>query len=109
MRKSFYTLSGLVSAMGYDVAAGDVFIFVSKNRKRAKVLWYDSTGLVLLAKRLDVGQFSALWDTATGEIELTFNELQLFLEGSKAVGRIPLSPPPIDTALTSRLSVSDFS
>ena len=56
MRKSFNTLSGLVSAMGHDVAAGDVFLFVAKNRKRAKVLWYDATGLVLLAKRLDVGR-----------------------------------------------------
>lgn len=108
MRKSFNTLNGLVSAMGHDISVGDVFLFVSKNRKRAKVLWYDSTGLVLLAKRLDVGQFNAIWETITGDIELTLNELHLFLEGSKAVGRIPLSPPPIDIAAAKRLSSSDF-
>jgi transposase len=108
MRKSFNTLSGLVSGMGHDVAAGDVFLFVAKNRKRAKVLWYDTTGLVLLAKRLDVGRFTAIWEAHSGEIELTMNELQLLLEGCKVVGRMQLSPPPIDITQASRISRSDF-
>ena len=108
MRKSFNTLSGLVSAMGHEVAAGDVFVFVSKNRKRAKVLWYDTTGLVLLAKRLDVGKFAAIWETDAGEIELTMNELQLLLEGCKVVGRMQLSPPPVDVTRASRVSRADF-
>lgn len=108
MRKSFNTLSGLVSTMGHDVAAGDVFLFVSRNRKRAKVLWYDTTGLVLLAKRLDVGRFAAIWETDTGEIELTMSELHLLLEGCKVVGRMQLSPPPIDITRASRVSRADF-
>lgn len=108
MRKSFNTLSGLVSAMGHDVAAGDVFLFVSRNRKRAKVLWYDATGLVLLAKRLDVGTFVAIWEADTDEIELTMSELQLLLEGCKVVGRMQLSPPPIDITRASRVSRADF-
>lgn len=108
MRKSFNTLSGLVSAMDHDVSAGDVFLFVAKNRKRAKVLWYDATGLVLLAKRLDVGRFTAIWEADSGEIELTMNELQLLLEGCKVVGRMQLSPPPIDVTRASRVSRSDF-
>ncbi len=108
MRKSFNTLSGVVASMGHEVAAGDVFLFVSKNRKRAKVLWYDTTGLLLLAKRLDVGKFAAIWETDDGEIELTMSELQLFLEGCKHVGRMQLSPPPIDIARASRVSRADF-
>jgi transposase len=108
MRKSFNTLSGLVSAMGHDVAMGDVYLFVAKNRKRAKAIWYDATGLVLLAKRLDVGRFVALWETTTGELELTMTELRLFLEGSKAVGKVPLSPPPIDITHARRVSRADF-
>jgi len=108
MRKSFNTLSGLVSGMGHDIAAGDVFLFVSKNRKRAKVLWYDATGLVLLAKRLDVGHFAAIWETDTSEIELTMNELQLLLEGCKVVGRMQLSPPPVDVTRARRVSPADF-
>lgn len=108
MRKSFNTLSGLVSAMGHDVAAGDVYLFASKNRKRAKALWYDATGLLLLAKRLDVGKFAAIWEADTGEIELTMTELRLFLEGSKVVGKMQLSPPPIDITRASRVSRADF-
>ena len=108
MRKSFNTLSGLVGTMGHDVAAGDVFLFVSKNRRRAKVLWYDDTGLMLLAKRLDVGQFAAIWESDGGEIELTMSELRLLLEGCKVVGKITLSPPPIDITQASRVSRSDF-
>lgn len=108
MRKSFNTLSGLVQEMGHQVAAGDVFLFVSRNRKRAKVLWYDGTGLCLLAKRLDTGKFAAVWDCAQGELELTMSELQLLLEGCEVVGRMPLSPPPIDVAKASRVSRTSF-
>lgn len=108
MRKQFNTLSGLVSGMGHEVAKGDVFLFVSRNRKRAKVLWYDATGLCLLAKRLDVGKFAAIWEAETGEIELTMSELQLLIEGCKVVGRMQLSPPPIDVTKASRVSRADF-
>jgi transposase len=75
--------------MGHEVVAGDLFVFVGRCRKRAKVLWFDGTGLCLLAKRLEKGRFVALWQQS----ELTPSELQLFLEGSDAVGKLPLSPP----------------
>ncbi len=108
MRKSFNTLGGLVSQMGRQVVAGDVFAFVSRNRKRAKVLWYDGTGLCLLAKRLDEGQFASLWDQDRSEVELTMNELSLLIEGSKVVGRMALSPAPVDTRSVSRVQLSSF-
>lgn len=108
MRKSFNTLAGLVSSMGHDIAQGDVFLFVARNRKRAKVIWYDTTGLCLLAKRLDVGCFAAIWETSQSEIELTLNELSLLLEGCKVVGRMPLSPPPIDIIRASRVTAAAF-
>src|SRR5207249_5576581 len=42
MRKSFDTLSALVTqALKRDPLSGDLFLFVSKNRKRAKVLMWD--------------------------------------------------------------------
>ena len=88
MRKSFNTLAALVLAMGQDVVAGDAFLFVGKGRRRAKVLWFDGTGLCLLAKRLEKGRFAAAWENA----ELTSSELVLFLEGSEAVGQVKLSP-----------------
>jgi len=89
MRKAFNTLSALVADLGHDVLAGDAFVFVGKGRRRAKVLWFDGTGLCLLAKRLEKGRFAAVWERA----ELTSSELVLFLEGSEAVGRMALSPP----------------
>lgn len=107
MRKSFCTLSGLVASMGHDLAAGDAFAFVSKNRKRAKVLWYDGTGLCLLAKRLDQGRFASLW-TDGDVIELSANELSLLIEGCTVVGRMPLSPPPVDAAAAGRVAPSTF-
>ncbi len=109
MRKSFNTLTGLVLAMGHELANGDVFVFVSRNRKRAKVIWYDNTGLCLLAKRLDVGSFAALWDReANDAIALTMNELALLLEGCTVVGRMALSPSPIDMSTAGRVDSCSF-
>jgi len=108
MRKSFNTLSGLVAAMGHDLAAGDAYLFVGRNKRRAKVIWYDGTGLSLLARRLDQGRFAALWGQGTSEVEMTLSELQLFLEGCQVVGRMPLSPPPIDITKASRVAANIF-
>ena len=44
-----------------DPLSGDVFLFVSRDRVRAKVLHFDGTGLCLYAKRLERGRFAALW------------------------------------------------
>jgi len=94
MRKSFNTLSALVVALGRDVLSGHCFLFVSRDRKRAKVLYFDGTGLCLLAKRLDKGRFAAVYERArNGAVQLTLPELALFIEGSAAVGRVELSPP----------------
>lgn len=98
MRKAFDALSGLVStAMGKELLSGDVFLFVSKNRKRAKALLWDGTGLCLYAKRLEKGCFTALWQGEAhdgGILKMTMSELALFLEGSALAGKVPLSPAP---------------
>ena len=95
MRKSFNTLQALVEgAMKRDIAAGDLFVFVAKSRKRAKVLYFDGTGLCVFCKRLETGKFAAPWQgPMSKKLELTMNELALFIEGSEALGRVPLSPP----------------
>jgi transposase len=95
MRKSYDTLAALVTQqLGRNVLSGDVFVFVGKTRRRAKVLYFDGTGLCLFQKRLEKGRFAAPWQMP-GERELrwTMSELSLFLEGSEQVGRIELSPP----------------
>lgn len=95
MRKSFDTLAALVTqGMGGDLLGGDVFLFVGRNRKRAKALFFDGTGLCLYAKRLERGCFAAVWKRARGEepVALTLPELTLFFEGGEVLGRQTLSP-----------------
>ena len=96
LRKGFNGLSGLVSqGLGQDPLSGDCYLFVHATRKRAKVLLWDGTGLCIYAKRLERGRFACLWrDAAARVVRLTMSELQLFLEGSTLVGRVPLSPAP---------------
>jgi len=90
MRKQYDSLAAVVTdAMGYDFLSGDLYLFVGCTRKRAKVLYFDGTGLCVFAKRLDRGHFAAPWQ---GQGELTESELQLLLEGAELVGRTPLSP-----------------
>ena len=94
MRKGFDGLFGMVkSHLDQDPLSGDLFLFVARNRKRAKVLLWDGTGLCLYAKRIEKGKFAKLWaGEDVTDIELTMSELQLFLEGSRLVGKVPVSP-----------------
>lgn len=98
MRKGFDGLHAMVQeGMKRNPLNGDLFLFVSRNRIRAKVLLWDGTGLCLYAKRLERGRFASLWERSKGGIlELSSSELQLFLEGCDLVGRMPLSPPPME-------------
>lgn len=95
MRKSYDTLAAVVRvAMKRDVMLGDVFVFVGKRQRTAKVLWWDGTGMVLLAKRIAKGKFAAPWAmTGTETVKWTTTELALFLEGSELVMRRSVSPP----------------
>ena len=94
MRKGFdglYTLAR--EGLRQDPLSGDMFLFVSRDRIRAKVLVWDGTGLCLYAKRLEKGRFARLWARQAGDVvELSPSELQLFLEGCEIVGRMRLSP-----------------
>ena len=97
MRKGFDGLSALVmNDLGRDPLAGDFYVFTNRTRKRAKVLLWDGTGLCIYAKRLEQGRFACLWrePSTAAPLRLTMSELQLFLEGSAFVGRMPLSPAP---------------
>ena len=98
MRKGFDGLAALVrEELGHDPTSGALYLFVSRNRIRAKVLMWDGTGLCLYAKRLEEGRFAPLWRRELdGEVSLTMSELALYLEGCEEVGRRPISPPPID-------------
>ena len=98
MRKGFDGLAALVREhLRAEATSGDLYLFVSRDRVRAKVLWWDGTGLCVYAKRLEQGRFAALWGRVReGRVELSAAELGLFLEGCREVGRRPLSPPMVD-------------
>lgn len=80
MRKSYDGLYGLIRD-SCDPLNGDVFLFMSKNRKRAKALFFDGTGLNIWMKRLERGRFADIFNRC----EISMSELQIFLEGSKKV------------------------
>ena len=94
MRKGFEGLSALVRlALSQDPLSGALYLFTNRRRTTAKVLHFDGTGLALYIKRLARGRFAALWseDDETS-LSLTRPELELFLQGSQLVGKMPLAP-----------------
>lgn len=100
MRKSFDGLLATARlSMERDPIDGDMFLFVARDRRQARVLYWDGTGLVIMAKRLEKGRFNAPWD---GDREkpwcLTTSELALFLEGSRLVGHFEVTPPSLTLA-----------
>lgn len=96
LRKGYDGLYGLVlSGLKRDPLTGDCFLFVNRNRNRAKVLFYDGTGLCIYMKRLEKGRFAPLRSDGA-IVELTQSELALYLEGCAFVGKVALSPKKIE-------------
>jgi len=60
---------------------GHVYLFFGKNRKRIKSLCYDGTGLVLIAKRIERGQFMS-HSELIARSEISQEELKLIFHGS---------------------------
>ena len=84
MRKGFDGLFALVQeGLGRNPLSGDMFLFVSRNRIRAKVLLWDGTGLCVYAKRLEKGRFSWPRPRSTGQrrLSLTPQALAMLTDG----------------------------
>ncbi len=80
MRKSYDGLCGLVRD-SFDVLSGDLFLFVSRNRRRAKALFFDGNGLNIWMKRMERDQFANILHRK----EISVTELSLFFTGSQKV------------------------
>ena len=81
MRRGFVGLSGMVqTALNENPFSGQVFIFRGRRGDLLKVLWGDSDGLCLFAKRLERGRF--IWPQAEeGAVSLSRAQLSMLLEG----------------------------
>lgn len=81
MRKGFTGLSALVqNALSSNPLCGHIFVFRGRRGDVLKVLWWDGTGLCLLAKRLERGRF--IWPQAqSGSVALSAAQLSMLLEG----------------------------
>ena len=84
MRKSYDGLYALTRAGGFNIFDGDLFLFVSRNRKRAKVLFWDGSGLNILMKRMEKHLFCKLVD----QKEMSIAELNLFMQGARLQAQI---------------------
>ena len=74
-------LAALVQeALRENPYSGAIYVFRSKRTDRVKLLWWDGTGICLLAKRLEDGEFR--WPViADGMMRLTPAQLSTLLEG----------------------------
>lgn len=80
-RKQMDGLAALVKEiLGADPFSGAIYVFRSKRSDRVKLLWWDGTGICLMAKRLESGQFR--WPAIEdGMMRLTPAQLATLLEG----------------------------
>lgn len=88
MRKSFYTLSGIVTnLMGFDVCDGAAFIFINRSLDSMKILHMESGGLVIYYMKLEKGRFRLPYlemeemGSHTHSITATWPELVLMVQG----------------------------
>lgn len=81
MRKGFDGLaSEAARVIGADPYSGAVFLFRSRRGDYLKALYWDGSGLVLYAKRLEQGRF--VWPAiVNARLKLSPAQLQLLIEG----------------------------
>jgi transposase len=84
MRKSFDSLADLIrTQVRMDPFSGDVYVFLGKDRTRAKVLVWEQSGFWLCAKRLETARFAAPADSTAAKaatIALTAEQLSSLLD-----------------------------
>ena len=80
MRRGVDGLLQLIGdAFAHSPFSGQVFVFIGRRRDRVKMIWWHSTGFVLLYKRLERGRFPAPESLASRGLSMA--ELMAFLEG----------------------------
>ncbi len=100
MRSSYDSLFKRIKVvLGKDPFSGHLFLFINKRRTSIKCLYYDGTGLVIIAKRLEEGLFSRINPFYGKKVVLTEAEFSLFFEGANLEKRFIESPSEIKREL----------
>ncbi len=93
MRSSYDSLFAKArDVLKQDPFSGHLFVFTNARRTSCKCLYYDGTGLVIIAKRLEKGLFSKINPYHSGDIVMTQAEFSLFFEGADLNKRFIESP-----------------
>ena len=93
MRASYDTLFGKVKdLLDEDPFSGHLFVFMNRRRTSCKCLYFDGTGLVIIAKRLEDGLFCKINPFYPGKVVLTQAEFALLFEGADLRKRFVESP-----------------
>jgi transposase len=101
MRASYDTLFLKVrDTLQKDPFSGHLFVFLNARRTSCKCLYYDGTGLVIIAKRLERRLFAKINPYQKDDIVLTQAEFSLFFEGADLTKRFVDSP--VEVRKTSR-------
>jgi transposase len=83
MRKSFDGLAQMVREfLGQDPLSGHLFVFRNKRGDRLKLLYWDTDGLAIFYKRLEIGtyRFPPVADEGQG-LEIRAADLAMILDG----------------------------
>jgi transposase len=93
MRASYDTLfSKAKSVLNQDPFSGHLFLFINKSRTSLKCLYYDGTGFVIIAKRMERGFFSRINPYYARDVVMTAAEFALYFEGADLEKRFIESP-----------------
>ena len=83
MRRSFYTLSGMVTnMMARNVQDGDVYIFINRPCTSMKILHMECGGLVIYHMKLESGCFHLpVFDQSTHTFQTSWQDLMMMVQG----------------------------
>ena len=82
MRCGFERLSYYVrEQLKARIDQGHIYLFFGKNRRRLKAIYYDGTGLVVVAKRIERGSFMSITELSQSR-EISLADLKLIFHGS---------------------------